>query len=49
VWRSHNGHWSTLPILAYRTLCIFFGVRTYWPFIGLLIVLHVALATCSGG
>ncbi len=44
LWRSHNGHWSTLPILAYRTLLYFFGVRTYWPFIGLLVVLHLLLA-----
>ena len=44
LWRSHNGHWSTLPILAYRTLLYFFGLRTYWPFIGLLIVLHLLLA-----
>jgi hypothetical protein len=44
VWRSHNGHWSTLPILAYRTLLYFFGLRTYWPLIGLLVVLHLLLA-----
>jgi hypothetical protein len=44
IWQSHNGHWSTLPILAYRVLLYFFGVRTYWPYIGLLIVLHLALA-----
>jgi hypothetical protein len=44
LWRSHNGHWSTLPILAYRTLLYFFGLRTYWPFVGLLVVLHLLLA-----
>jgi hypothetical protein len=44
LWRSHNGHWSTLPILAYRTLLYFFNLRTYWPFITLLVLLHVLLA-----
>ncbi len=44
LWRSHNGHWSTLPILAYRLLLNVFGLRTYTPFITLLIVLHLAVA-----
>lgn len=44
LWRSHNGHWSTLPILAYRLLLTIFGLRSYTPYITLLIVLHLALA-----
>src|SRR5271169_1851171 len=29
LFRSHNGHWTTLPILAFRLLYALFGLRTY--------------------
>jgi hypothetical protein len=40
----HNEHWSTLPILVYRSLFTMFGVRHYLPYALAVIVLH--LATC---
>jgi hypothetical protein len=37
----HNEHWSTLPILAYRALWQLFGLRSYVPYQGVAILLHV--------
>src|SRR5664279_2727400 len=31
---SHNEHWSTLPLLAYRTLGATVGIGSYWPYLG---------------
>jgi hypothetical protein len=43
LFRPHNAHWSTLPILAYRALLSIFGVKTYLPYLTLLIVVHLLL------
>jgi len=40
----HNEHWSTLPLLVYRTLFGIVGVRTYTPYIVVLLLLHLVLA-----
>lgn len=32
LFRPHNEHWSTVPILVFRTLFTSFGVRHYLPF-----------------
>lgn len=44
LFAPHNEHWSTLPILVFRGLFSLFGVRTYLPYLAVLIVLHVAVA-----
>jgi hypothetical protein len=44
IWDPHNKHWVTLPVLAYRLLFTMFGVRTYLPYLLLLLVLHLAVA-----
>ena len=44
LMRSHNGHWSTLPILAYRLLFHVFGLRHYWPYQLAAVLVHVATA-----
>jgi hypothetical protein len=44
LFRAHNGHWFTLPVLAYRFLWWLFGLRTYLPYQALIIVLHLAIA-----
>ena len=43
-WAPHNEHWSTLPILAYRALVETVGLRTYVPYLALVIVLNVIVA-----
>ena len=30
LFRPHNGHWTTLPILAYRLLYAIFGLRSLY-------------------
>ncbi len=40
----HNEHWSTLPLLVYRTLFAMFGVRTYIPYMAVLLAAHVLTA-----
>jgi hypothetical protein len=44
VWAPHNKHWSTLPVLTYRALFTLFGVRTYLPYMVVLLLLQVAVA-----
>jgi hypothetical protein len=43
LFQPHFEHWSTVPILAFRALYSVFGLRTYWPYIGLTIVVHLAI------
>jgi hypothetical protein len=40
----HGEHWSTIPIVAYRVLMELFGLRTYMPYLALLVGLHVLVA-----
>lgn len=44
LWQPHNEHWSTAPILVYRALYAMFGVRTYLPYVVVLLGLHLAVA-----
>jgi hypothetical protein len=44
VWAPHNEHWSTGPILIYRALYALYGVRTYVPYIVVLLLLHIVAA-----
>ena len=44
VWAPHNEHWSTGPILIYRALYALYGVRTYVPYIVVLLLFHIAAA-----
>ena len=38
-----NEHWATIPILAFRALYSVVGVTTYWPYVALVIVAHLAV------
>ncbi|MEA2518925.1 MAG: hypothetical protein QOF49_1005 [Chloroflexota bacterium] len=38
----HNEHWSTLMKLPFQLLYAAFGLRTYLPYLGLLLVAHAA-------
>jgi hypothetical protein len=40
----HNEHWSTIPIVVYRLLMEVVGLRTYLPYLAVLIGLHVLVA-----
>ncbi len=44
IFVPHNEHWVTIPALVYRALFGLFGARSYLPYIGVLVALHL-LAT----
>jgi hypothetical protein len=44
LFRPHNEHWSTLPILEYRALFSLFGLRTYVPYQVAAVVAHLVVA-----
>ncbi len=44
LFRSHNGHWVTLPLLAFRALYGMFGLRTYTPYRVVVVVLYLGTA-----
>ena len=44
LFRPHNAHWSTLPILAYRLLWRTVGLHSYVPYQVLLVMLHLTAA-----
>lgn len=44
LFRPHNGHWTTLPVLAFRLLYRLFALRTYAPYRAGIIVLYLVSA-----
>ena len=44
LFAPHNEHWSTLPLLVYRVLFSLAGVRTYLPYMAVLLALHMLIA-----
>lgn len=46
TWFSpHNEHWSTLPILLYRLMVETIGIGSYVPYLAVVAILHVVVAT----
>jgi hypothetical protein len=44
LFRPHNEHWTTLPILVYRALFALFGLRAYLPYRLVVLFLHLVAA-----
>jgi hypothetical protein len=44
LFAPHNEHWVTVPILVYRGLWQVFGLRHYWPYLLVTVLLHLTLA-----
>jgi hypothetical protein len=44
LFRAHNEHWVTLPVLVYRGLWWLFGLNSYRPYQLVIIVLHLSAA-----
>lgn len=44
LFKSHFGHWSTLPILVYRFAWWTVGLRSYVPYLVLIVALHFLAA-----
>src|SRR5258708_23312143 len=45
---AHNGHWATMEVLVFEALSRLDGIRSYVPFITVLLVLHAASALLLG-
>ncbi len=44
LFRPHNGQWQTIPIVIYRVLWHFTHLRTYWPYLVLVVLLYLLVA-----
>ena len=44
LFRPHNEHWTTIPILVYRALFFVFGLRAYFPYRLVVVVMYLAAA-----
>jgi len=44
LFRAHNEHWVTIPVLTYRALWWMFGLRSYLPYQVVILVLHLSAA-----
>jgi len=44
LFRAHNEHWVTIPVLTYRALWWMFGLRSYLPYQVVIVVLHLSAA-----
>jgi hypothetical protein len=40
----HNQHWSTIPVLIFKVLFDVVGLRSYWPYVVVLVVIHLGIA-----
>lgn len=41
LFRPHNEHWITIPMLAYRALYRFFGLRDFFPYRLMVVLVHL--------
>ncbi len=44
LFAPHNGHWSTMVVLIYRSLYAVFGMTTYLPYVLITIVIHLSIS-----
>src|SRR3954451_6373055 len=44
LFRAHNEHWVTLPVLVYRAMWSIFGLNTYRPYQVLIVLAHLGAA-----
>lgn len=42
--QPHGEHWVTVPVLVYRALYAAFGLRTYLPYVAVLVAAHLVAA-----
>jgi hypothetical protein len=44
LFRDHNGHWSTVPIVVFRGLYALVGIRSYLPYQAAVVGAHLLVA-----
>ena len=42
--RPHFQHWTTIPVVLYRLLWSVVGLRSYWPYLFVVVLAHLAVA-----
>ena len=42
--RPHFQHWTTIPVVLYRLLWSVVGLRSYWPYLFVVVLGHLAVA-----
>ena len=49
LFEPHGPHWSTLPILVYRTQWYLFGLHSYWPYQLVCVLSHLTVVLLVRG
>src|SRR5262249_738065 len=44
LFQAYNGHWSTIPVIEWRVLFNVFGLRSYRPYLLLIVATHLVAA-----
>ena len=44
LFHPHNEHWVTVPLLVYKLLFFMFGLRTFFPYRVVIVLVHLAAA-----
>lgn len=44
LFRPYVEHWSTLPVISYRVMWRLVGLRSYWPYEALSVLMHLTAA-----
>jgi hypothetical protein len=44
LFAPHNQHWSTVPVLIFKVLFLIAGIKTYLPYVAVVVVIHLAIA-----
>lgn len=43
LFEAQDGHWMTPPILMFRAVHLLFGIDSYWPFLVMVLAMHVGI------
>lgn len=47
LFEAQDGHWMTPPILMYRAVHLLFGIDSYWPFLVMVLAMHVGIVVLA--
>lgn len=45
LFQPHFGHWTTLPLVVFRSLWAVVGLRAYWPYLAVLVAMHLGVVS----
>ena len=47
LFEAQDGHWLTVPILMFRAVHLLFGIGSYWPFLAMVLAMHVGIVALA--